>query len=736
MNNDMVYENHDFHFSNWNRQLNDFARPFERVCFKLSSGCGAIPLGIFLRHEYDDLDLDYHNIGGPTNVEGRNADVEESEEEADGVDGQLSVGQRVGCGNSPSSLPTSATTPDLASNKTLTHTSALDILHQTCIRLTGTSAALSFEIVEDKPQKFIGILTIQSLNGTKRTYKTKPEFANGSEAKGEAARIAIEMGALDFIRTGNPETHKKKNAELVARAKIETEKLEASKPADPAIQQIEDCCKEVDIKSDWINYRHWKNTSDHGCALRVGPTPNHRRVYSTDASFPRKEDARAYCARIAIDDGVLDYIKCLQPQTNELSSSSETPTIPLSLQEHFDALPKPFPINVGDKPASELQPINMVNSVLQHSKIPQLKAVYYWTTADVRGGLVGCVMRIERPNALAKTYIADPRFAKRADAKSAVCLLAISQGLEDYTKELQAAYEKKLPPEHRLLAESKIIPMLTSRSQKRRFANKPWFEYVASEEGHGCTLTLDLSSDSTQPDHRTFTVEKEYRTKADARLAAAIAAVKAGAMELFQFGDTRPPEDRRSCWQILTDPDLDEQERNRLFESQFDLEDQRGKKRKLKKGPEKDPGTECAVNVGPSDSEEEQGEIKEPNVSKRPVHVGQPHNQFPSRPRRQAKRQRPGPMPAPQYPYPPPISSPNYHPPLPGQYSRSSALPPKQHYSSPSDPYPHPHSRHHRPLSQHIYDDRYTAPFSGSQEGHYHHTSSRDEYSSFGQPQH
>lgn len=107
----------------------------------------------------------------------------------------------------------------------------------------------------------------------------------------------------------------------------------------------------------------------------------------------------------------------------------------------------------------------------------------------------GCLLRVDRPGE-SKTYIVDPRFVKRADAKSAVCLLAMSQGLGDYIRSVKEQAEQRLSPERRKLAHEKIIPSLTVECNKVRPGNRMAFGFVQERDGAlqaQKRITVDLS---------------------------------------------------------------------------------------------------------------------------------------------------------------------------------------------------------------------------------------------------
>ena len=91
-------------------------------------------------------------------------------------------------------------------------------------------------------------------------------------------------------------------------------------------------------------------------------------------------------------------------------------------------------------------------------------------------------MRIERPEEI-RTYLADPQFPKRTDARAAVCLLAMSQGIGEYVRQLKEEAEGKLPPERRKLANEKIMAVLLSECGKVRPGNRMQFDFTMERDG-------------------------------------------------------------------------------------------------------------------------------------------------------------------------------------------------------------------------------------------------------------
>lgn len=167
----------------------------------------------------------------------------------------------------------------------------------------------------------------------------------------------------------------------------------------------------------------------------------------------------------------------------------------------------------------------------------------------------------------------DTRFYKRADAKAAVCLLAMSQGVGNYIREVGAAAQTKLSDHFKTLAHQHIYPQLRSEGEKIRPGNHPIYTTFTDRDGEsrisifcldscgsiyavafGCTLEVDISSSADQRDIREYKVEPEYRTKADAKIAVACLAAEQGLFELLRFRGEPPPAGYRAFWELHNQP--------------------------------------------------------------------------------------------------------------------------------------------------------------------------------------
>jgi hypothetical protein len=95
----------------------------------------------------------------------------------------------------------------------------------------------------------------------------------------------------------------------------------------------------------------------------------------------------------------------------------------------------------------------------------------------------GAVLRLTRPGEV-RTYMVDPQFAKRVDAKSAVCLVALAAGVGAYVRGIGDAVEAKISSEARSLVFDCIFPLLLTEYGKF-WPNKPpeMFDYTKERDG-------------------------------------------------------------------------------------------------------------------------------------------------------------------------------------------------------------------------------------------------------------
>lgn len=127
-------------------------------------------------------------------------------------------------------------------------------------------------------------------------------------------------------------------------------------------------------------------------------TPHAFRAYSTDSLYASRQEAKAACAKNALEEGVLDYIKHGNGQTErpkpengsdsvkEENVTPEPETAALSLQEFYESLPQPFHEPVGDKTAYEIHGPSWLNTALQTARGARLRTTFTWITNSAQGG--------------------------------------------------------------------------------------------------------------------------------------------------------------------------------------------------------------------------------------------------------------------------------------------------------------------------------------------------------------
>ncbi|KAH9984915.1 hypothetical protein BJV77DRAFT_1086925 [Russula vinacea] len=399
------------------------------------------------------------------------------------------------------------------------------ILDQICSQTFGSVDALNYETIEEegkeselfpflphRPNSFFFylvvekrcILTITRPNGATRSYTSKPEFARKAEARAAAAAIAVDMGAIDFIKHGSPEAVAKRGlvlAPLDAPGSVQ-EPSATDAEGDPAVKEIEKCCVEWRagrVKPRWIFLIDSKPTGN-------GP--------SREAAF--------------------------EPHEDDVTSAS--PPVTLTLQGFFEALPRPLPEPVDDKTVAEINAPGWLNTLIQSARGGKFEQKFIWTT-DTKLGTHGAVLRITRPDEV-HTYMVDPQFPKRADAKNAVCLAALAAGVGAYVRAVSEALETKITPLERSLAYDSILPALTAEYAKFWPDKLPeMFEYTKDRDACGCIMTLKLTEEPNAREQRSWTISANFRNKNDAKVAVVNRAFERGALEFLRFRGESPPKD-------------------------------------------------------------------------------------------------------------------------------------------------------------------------------------------------
>lgn len=237
---------------------------------------------------------------------------------------------------------------------------------------------------------------------------------------------------------------------------------------------------------------------------------------------PSFEEAKAACAADAIAEGILDFIMFGNGQTapaekrlfdpHEDDATSASPPVTLTLQGFFEALPRPLPEPVDDKTVAEINAPGWLNTLIQSARGGKLDNKFIWTTDTKLGSMFvpffkpfappfepsltyvlliihplglahGAVLRLTRPDEV-HTYMVDPQFPKRADAKNAVCLAALAAGVGAYVRAVSVALETKISPETKTIVYDSILPLLTTEYAKF-WPNKPpeMFEFTKDRDG-------------------------------------------------------------------------------------------------------------------------------------------------------------------------------------------------------------------------------------------------------------
>ncbi|KAF7361272.1 hypothetical protein MSAN_01159600 [Mycena sanguinolenta] len=436
-------------------------------------------------------------------------------------------------------------------------------LQAICLRQFGEfvkmTDILKYEVLEEAAGTKRCILTITRPDGSSRSYKTEPEFIRKNDARARAATIAIEHGAIDFIVHGDSDELKAKKGVLVAPLENNQPIASSSKLSSESrletptacVREIDTCCREWRgdrVKPYWLSFRDSHILTNHGAVLKIQLAPHCWRVYSCQPAFDSVSEAREHCANLAIDEGVLEFIKHGNGQTapkSDLTSSSETrfEDSKHDLQSFYESLPRPFAEDFGEKTVAEINASGYLSNLLVNAKGARFTAEFYSLSivdddpfSELRPTkLLGCLLRLERPNEC-RTYLAEPRFSTAKEAKAAVSLLAFSFGAGKWIREVTSAVETRVTPEMRRFAQATLFQALIAEAHSASGV-KPRFDSYTEGDAFGCKLEVTLKPPSEPGERvRRYEVPAEYRTKADAKIGVAYLAFQQGVIDLLRNG--------------------------------------------------------------------------------------------------------------------------------------------------------------------------------------------------------
>lgn len=125
---------------------------------------------------------------------------------------------------------------------------------------------------------------------------------------------------------------------------------------------------------------------EHGSALRIALNAHVFRAYSVDPIYNSAKEAKIACAKVALEEGVIEFIQFGNGQTQAppkverdeqdemVNEKKETPIFlkSLTLQEFYDSLPRPFPEPVGEMTASQINAPSWLSTTMQLARGGQL----------------------------------------------------------------------------------------------------------------------------------------------------------------------------------------------------------------------------------------------------------------------------------------------------------------------------------------------------------------------------
>ncbi|KAG8945332.1 hypothetical protein FRC04_000867 [Tulasnella sp. 424] len=466
-------------------------------------------------------------------------------------------------------------------------------LQSACISMySKADGILCFGYLPSANGTRIATLTIKIPSGPSRKYVTDVAYAQKKEAREAVARLALDMGAVDFLQTGDDKKHlDRARANMDGEAsdgvvstlggKVHHFNVEAVAPS-PAIWEIEDCCqtwRTARVSPHWLIFTQLQDPRRYGAMLEIRLTaelanPSIVKVWSTAAEYSLPTKAKNDVAELAIKQGVLDFIKFGNQQT--YPNDGPQPTIPplqavgetfgspnhvdplalprpsIGIRKWVAAMPQPIPNNI--KLEGGTNAIAWVNQVSSQNKVP----ITYARVYSANGKGVGCILRAAAPDVAERSWFVDAMFNSWQEARLAVCFDAVSRGgYDEFMKsagsalrEINKAQQKQekqqqqskrppLPPPppapapaQNQKASSSAVTFATIKAECSK-AGLPSPKLEVDRKPSGATTSATLTINVGKDARLTYTVEGHFPNNVKAEAAVVEKAAKGGLIDFL-----------------------------------------------------------------------------------------------------------------------------------------------------------------------------------------------------------
>ncbi|KAG6817913.1 hypothetical protein H0H87_012381 [Tephrocybe sp. NHM501043] len=302
--------------------------------------------------------------------------------------------------------------------------------------------------------------------------------------------------------------------------------LDVKNGGDAHVVAIERACRDQKVAfPSWVFYYPLESTNAvrWGAALRL-----HLKVplfYATDELYGDENEAKSACAQFAMAEGILNAIKTAVPTSSEVVEERLSVASGMSLREWFDELPRPLPFFFEGKVLEDIHGAVTLDSWALKARGARFKLYYHFP---------------EAMNQFTIHQTSDPVFSKRQEAKTAVCLLAISQGVEKYFQSAAEEVAGAITPELRAFSDKQILPLLNEAppSVTRTFV------YPMDRNAYACTLTVGVGAQEVE-----YSVGPDFGSKVDAKVAVLLVATKNGLIDFIHDGGA--PLEFQARWEVI-----------------------------------------------------------------------------------------------------------------------------------------------------------------------------------------
>lgn len=178
----------------------------------------------------------------------------------------------------------------------------------------------------------------------------------------------------------------------------------------------------------------------------------------------------------------------------------------------------------------------------------------------------GCLLRLERPGEC-RSYLVHAKFHKYTDAKAAVCLQAMSEGVGSWIRTIAEQFKHQVTRHIKTLVTERMLPVLVETYRLYCKDDELPFNFTKMNDSTftvsaigianlivllstawAASITITRALAGRSDESRTYSVPMEFSSTNNAKIMLVYQAVEKGLVDFMRFGDQSPPSDYVLFW--------------------------------------------------------------------------------------------------------------------------------------------------------------------------------------------